>query len=69
VETILPRHRFVLMSPDDHARQMLEQRLAQARRLAREPVDELTKERLESLIRELEVQLNDHPLQPRDPHD
>jgi hypothetical protein len=52
------------MSLKDHARQILEQRLAQARRLAREPVDELTKERIRKLIRELEGQLNDHPLQP-----
>jgi hypothetical protein len=54
------------MSLKDHARQILEQRLAQARRLAREPVDELTKERIRKLIRELEDQLNDHPLQPRE---
>jgi hypothetical protein len=35
----------------------LEQRLAQARRLAREPVNALTKERLAALIRDLEEQL------------
>jgi hypothetical protein len=35
----------------------LEHRLAQARRLAREPVDALTKERLAALIRDLEEQL------------
>jgi hypothetical protein len=38
-------------------RKELEQRLAQARRLAREPVDALTKERLAGLIRDIEEQL------------
>jgi hypothetical protein len=38
-------------------RKELERRLEQARRMAREPVDPLTKERLAKLIRDLEEQL------------
>jgi hypothetical protein len=38
-------------------REELERRLEQARRMAKEPVDPLTKERLERLIRDLEEQL------------
>jgi hypothetical protein len=38
-------------------RRELERRLEQARRVARQPVDSLTKERLEKLIRDLEEQL------------
>jgi hypothetical protein len=38
-------------------RKELDQRLAQIRRLAREPVDALTKERLAKLISDLEEQL------------
>jgi len=40
-------------------RRKLEHRLAQARRLAAEPVDELTKERIAGLIRDLEQKLGD----------
>jgi hypothetical protein len=38
-------------------RNELERRLEQARRMARQPVDPLTKERLDRLIRDLEEQL------------
>jgi hypothetical protein len=38
-------------------RKELERRLAQARRMAEEPVDPLTKERLEQLVQDLEEQL------------
>jgi hypothetical protein len=38
-------------------RRELERRLEQARRMAREPVDALTKERLAKLISDLEEQL------------
>jgi hypothetical protein len=38
-------------------RRELERRLEQARRMAREAVDALTKERLEELIRDIEDQL------------
>jgi hypothetical protein len=38
-------------------RKELERRLAQARRMAEEPVDPLTKERLEELVQDLEEQL------------
>jgi hypothetical protein len=40
-------------------REELERRLAQARRLAREPSDPLTGERLARLVEELEYQLQD----------
>jgi len=40
-------------------RRKLEHRLAQARRLAALPVDDLTKERIAGLIRELEEKLGD----------
>ena len=40
-------------------RRKLEHRLAQARRLAAESVDALTKERIEELIRDLERKLRD----------
>ena len=42
---------------DQRYREAIEQRLAQARRLAREPVDDLTQKRLQALARELEKQL------------
>jgi hypothetical protein len=38
-------------------RKELERRLAQARRMATEPTDPLTKERLKTLVQELEEQL------------
>ena len=38
-------------------RKELERRLAQARRMATEPTDPLTKERLKKLVQELEEQL------------
>jgi hypothetical protein len=38
-------------------REELERRLEQARRIARQPVDPRTKERLDRLIRDLEEQL------------
>ena len=38
-------------------RKELERRLAQARRMAEEPVDPLTKERLDELVQDLEEQL------------
>ena len=38
-------------------RKELERRLEQARRMAKEPNDPLTKERLEQLVRDLEEQL------------
>jgi hypothetical protein len=38
-------------------RKELERRLAQARRMTEEPVDPLTKGRLEQLVRDLEEQL------------
>jgi hypothetical protein len=47
-------------------RTIVEHRLAQARRLLREPVDDLTKKRITKLIRDLQEQLNDHPVQPRE---
>jgi hypothetical protein len=40
-------------------REELERRLAQARRLALEPSDPLTRERLAQLVEELEYQLQD----------
>lgn len=40
-------------------RRKLEHRLAQARRLAAESVDELTKQRIEALIRDLERKVSD----------
>jgi hypothetical protein len=42
---------------DKSDRKELERRLAQARRMAAEPTDPLTKERLEKLVRDLEEQL------------
>jgi hypothetical protein len=42
------------------SRQALERKLEQARRLALEPTDALTRERLAQLIEELEYQLQDH---------
>jgi len=39
----------------------LERKLEQARRLAMEPTDPLTRERLAQLIEELEFQLRDQP--------
>ena len=41
-------------------RQALERKLEQARRLALEPTDPLTRERLAQLVEELEFQLQDH---------
>ena len=41
-------------------REELNRKLAQARRLALEPSDPLTRERLAQLIEDLEVQLQDH---------
>jgi hypothetical protein len=41
-------------------REELNRKLAQARRLALEPTDPLTRERLAQLIEELEFQLQDH---------
>ena len=38
-------------------RKELERRLDQARRMAKQPLDPLTKERLEKLVRDLEKQL------------
>jgi hypothetical protein len=38
-------------------RKELERRLAQARRMAKQPIDPLTKDRLGALIRDLEEQL------------
>jgi hypothetical protein len=40
-------------------RQALERKLEQARRLASEPTDRLTRERLAELVEELEFQLQD----------
>lgn len=45
------------MSQRGKDREELERRLAQARRMAREPLDRLTMERLSKLIRDLEEQL------------
>jgi hypothetical protein len=42
---------------DKSDRKELERRLAQARRMAAQPTDALTKERLEKLVRDLEDQL------------
>ena len=42
---------------DQRYRETIEQRLAQTRRLAREPVDDLTRERLQALVQALEEQL------------
>lgn len=42
---------------DQRYRETIETRLAQARRLAREPVDEVTKERLQALVQAFEEQL------------
>ena len=42
------------------SRQALERKLEQVRRLALEPTDALTRERLAQLIEELEYQLLDH---------
>jgi hypothetical protein len=44
---------------DRRQRKELERRLAQARRLALEPNDPLTRERLAQLIEDLEFQLHD----------
>jgi hypothetical protein len=41
-------------------RQELDRKLQQARRLALEPTDPVTRERLAQLIEELESQLQDH---------
>jgi hypothetical protein len=41
-------------------REELNRKLAQARRLALEPSDPLTRERLAQLIEDLEAQLQDH---------
>jgi hypothetical protein len=41
-------------------RQELDRKLRQARRLALEPTDPVTRERLAQLIEELESQLKDH---------
>jgi hypothetical protein len=38
-------------------RKELERRLERARRMAKQPIDPLTKERLEQLVRDLEEQL------------
>jgi hypothetical protein len=43
--------------PRKSNREELERRLEQARRMAKQPVDALTKERPEKLIRDLEKQL------------
>jgi hypothetical protein len=43
------------------SREGVEQKLAQARRLALEPNDPLTEERLAQMIEELELQLQDQP--------
>jgi len=43
------------------SREGVEQKLAQARRLALEPNDPLTEERLAQMIEELELQLLDQP--------
>jgi cytochrome c-type biogenesis protein CcmH/NrfG len=43
------------------SREGLERKLAQARRLALEPNDPLTEERLAQMIEELELQLQDQP--------
>jgi hypothetical protein len=43
--------------PQTSDRQELMRRLEQARRMAREPTDPLTKERLTQLVRDLEEQL------------
>jgi cytochrome c-type biogenesis protein CcmH/NrfG len=43
------------------SREGVEQKLAQARRLALEPNDPLTEERLAQMIEELEFQLQDQP--------
>jgi cytochrome c-type biogenesis protein CcmH/NrfG len=43
------------------SREGVEQKLAQARRLALEPNDPLTNERLAQMIEELELQLQDQP--------
>ena len=43
----------------DGERRKLEHRLAQARRLAAQPVDDLTKKRIAGLIRDLEQKLGD----------
>jgi hypothetical protein len=44
---------------DHRQRAELDRRLAQARRLALEPHDQLTRERLAQLIEELELELQD----------
>jgi cytochrome c-type biogenesis protein CcmH/NrfG len=43
------------------SRENVERKLAQARRLALEPNDPLTEERLAQMIEELELQLQDQP--------
>jgi cytochrome c-type biogenesis protein CcmH/NrfG len=43
------------------SREGVERKLAQARRLALEPNDPLTEERLAQMIEELELQLQDQP--------
>jgi hypothetical protein len=49
---------------DKSNRKELEQGLAQARRLAKEAVDTLTKDRLAALIRDIEEQLGRHNSAP-----
>jgi len=52
---LLPIGSVAMLQKSD--REELERRLEQARRMAKEPVDPLTKERLEQLVRDLEEQL------------
>jgi hypothetical protein len=44
---------------EEDERKELERRLAAARRLAAGPLDDLTRDRLEKLVRELEAQLGE----------
>ncbi|HZC94549.1 MAG TPA: hypothetical protein VE267_00180 [Bradyrhizobium sp.] len=49
-------------------RKELEHKLAQTRRLAQEPTDPFTRERLAQLIEDLEFQLEAVALPPKRPH-
>jgi hypothetical protein len=42
---------------EDNSREQLEKKIEQSRRLAAEPIDDLSKERLKKLIEDLEGQL------------
>ena len=58
--TVVCKKRWKVGDMSEGERRKLEHRLAQARRLAALPVEDLTKERIAGLIRELEEKLGDN---------